>query len=172
MITIREIQASDWSSVKNIYLEGISTGKATFQTAAPTWSEWDNNHLKKLRYVAVIKNAVAGWIALSPVSKRPVYAGVCEVSVYIGENYRGRQIGYKLLQHLIAQSETENIWTLQVSIFSENIQSIKLHEKAGFRIIGYREKIGQLRGVWYDNFLMERRSKKVGFESTINKLRI
>ncbi|WP_285057557.1 GNAT family N-acetyltransferase [Pedobacter ginsengisoli] len=148
--------------VKTIYLHGIATKQATFQTEAPSWEEWDKGHLPELRYVAIIDGAVAGWAALSPVSSRCVYAGVTEVSVYVHEDYRGKGAGTALLQKLITESETNNIWTLQSGIFPENIASIALHEKLGFRKIGYREKIGKMDGLWRDTVMMERRSKITG----------
>lgn len=151
-----------WPEVKQIYLEGIATGQATFQTDAPSWDEWDHAHLAELRYVAVISNVIAGWVALSPVSSRCVYAGVAEVSIYIADRFRGQKIGIQLLRHLIAESEKANIWTLQAGIFPENAASLRLHEKAGFRIMGYREKVGKMNGIWRNVNLLERRSKTTG----------
>lgn len=153
-----------WEAVKAIYLQGIATKNATLQTGAPEWEEWDKEHLESLRYVALIESVVAGWAALTPVSGRCVYAGVAEVSVYIHQGYRGKQIGKTLLKHLINESESQNIWTLQSGIFPENSASIALHEKCGFRIVGYREKIGKMNGIWRNIVLMERRSRIVGQE--------
>ncbi len=151
-----------WDAVAAIYEQGIATRQATFQTAAPSWEEWDKGHLAQLRYVFLQDGKVAGWAALSPVSGRCVYAGVCEVSVYIHEDYRGQGVGKLLLQKLIDESETQGIWTLQSGIFPENQASIALHEKLGFRKVGHREKIGKMDGVWRDTVLMERRSKRTG----------
>lgn len=159
---IIKLLPAHWDDVKTIYLHGIATKQATFQTEAPSWEEWDKGHLTELRYVAIIDSAVAGWAALSPVSSRCVYAGVTEVSVYVHEDYRGKGAGTALLQKLITESEINNIWTLQSGIFPENTASIALHEKLGFRKIGYREKIGKMDGVWRDTVLMERRSKITG----------
>ncbi|WP_145859737.1 GNAT family N-acetyltransferase [Pedobacter suwonensis] len=153
-----------WKEVRIIYLQGIATKQATFQTDAPAWEEWDKGHLAGLRYVAIIDGNVAGWAALTPVSGRCVYAGVTEVSVYIHEAFRGKGVGKALLQKLVTESEASNIWTLQSGIFPENTASIALHEKLGFRKIGYREKIGKMDGVWRDTVLMERRSKITGQE--------
>lgn len=162
IMEIIELRPDHWEEVRNIYLHGIATKQATFQTDAPTWEEWDKGHLSSLRYVAVIDGTVAGWAATTPVSGRCVYAGVTEVSVYIHEAFRGKGIGTALLQKLITESEGNNIWTLQSGIFPENTASIALHEKLGFRKIGYREKIGKMDGVWRDTVLMERRSKITG----------
>lgn len=159
---IIEMLQIHWEDVSAIYLQGIATKQATFQTEVPTREDWDKSHLSKLRYVAIIDGTVAGWAALTPVSGRCVYAGVTEVSVYIHEAYRGKGIGKELLQKLITESEAGNIWTLQSGIFPENLASIALHEKLGFRKIGYREKIGKMDGVWRDTVLMERRSKITG----------
>ncbi len=152
----------DWDAVARIYKEGIATNMATFEKEIPSWETWNQSHLKTGRIVAKMKNEIAGWAALSAVSSRCVYGGVAEVSVYVSANYRGKNIGFLLLEKLIHESEKNGIWTLQSGIFPENIPSIKIHQKVGFRQIGYREKIGQLDGVWKDNLLFERRSKKVG----------
>jgi L-amino acid N-acyltransferase YncA len=151
-----------WDAVKVIYEQGMATKQATFQTEAPTWEEWDKGHLPHLRYVVMYDEVVTGWAALSAVSGRCVYAGVCEVSVYIHEHFRGKGVGKLLLQTLIEESETQDIWTLQSGIFPENQASIALHEKLGFRTVGYREKIGKMDGAWRDTVLMERRSKRTG----------
>ena len=164
MITITTMLPQHWEAVKTIYEEGIATGNATFQTAAPGWQEWDNTHLKNCRIVAEENNEVLGWAALTPVSSRCVYAGVAEVSVYVAAKARGKNIGSMLLQELINQSEQNGIWTLQSGIFPENKASISMHEKNGFRIIGYRERIGKMGNVWRDNISLERRSNKIGID--------
>jgi len=159
---ITELLARHWEDVLTIYLDGIATKQATFQTEAPSWEEWDKAHLAALRYVAIVNNAIAGWAVLSSVSSRCVYSGVTEVSVYIHKDFRKKGIGQALLQKLITESEANSIWTLQSGIFPENTASIALHEKLGFRKIGYREKVGKMDGVWRDTLLMERRSKIAG----------
>ncbi|UPK72467.1 GNAT family N-acetyltransferase [Chitinophaga filiformis] len=151
-----------WQEVKGIYESGIATGNATFQTTVPEWEEWDKGHTKDCRYVAIENGKVLGWVALSPVSGRCVYAGVAEVSVYVSEDARGKGIGDLLLKKAIKESEKHSFWTLQSGIFPENTASIKLHEKNGFRNVGYREKIGKMNGIWRDTVLMERRSTSVG----------
>jgi phosphinothricin acetyltransferase len=163
-VTIRLMEAGDWEMVKNIYEAGIATGVATFEVAAPAWEQWDKGHLPFARLVAISDETVVGWAALSAVSGRCVYGGVAEVSVYVSDQHRGKGIGKKLLQELIINSEANGIWTLQAGIFTDNTASVKLHEAAGFRVIGYREKIGKLKGQWKDNFLLERRSRIVGIE--------
>jgi L-amino acid N-acyltransferase YncA len=150
-----------WPTVKTIYEQGIATGHATFQTSAPEWPEWDGAHLKHSRLIALEDGQVIGWAALTPVSGRCVYAGVAEISVYIAPEHRGKKIGETLLKVLIIDSEQQNIWTLQAGIFPENIPSLKIHEKTGFRQVGYREKIGQMKGIWRDTVLLERRSRTV-----------
>jgi phosphinothricin acetyltransferase len=151
-----------WPTVKKIYEEGIATGNATFQTTAPEWEEWDAAHVKNSRLVATENNEVLGWAALTAVSGRCVYAGVGEVSVYVAAAARGKGIGKKILQALITESEKNNFWTLQAGIFPENTGSVKIHEDCGFRIIGKREKIGHMNGLWRDTLLLERRSTTVG----------
>lgn len=157
------IEQQHYSEIASIYLQGIATGNATFQTEAPTWENWHQGHLQHSRLAALYNNQIVGWAALSPVSSRCVYAGVAEVSVYIATLFQGKGIGYELLNALVLSSEQNGLWTLQAGIFPENIGSIKLHEKCGFRQIGYREKIGQMpNGLWRDNIILERRSKVVG----------
>jgi len=156
---IRKLLASDWEQVKLIYEKGIETGNATFQTSAPSWEDWDKSHLTHCRIVGEIDGKVVGWAALTPVSSRCVYAGVAEVSVYVNPENSGKGIGLTLLNELTKQSEAEGIWTLQAGIFPENTASLRIHEKAGFRILGTREKIGKQNGIWRDTVLLERRSR-------------
>lgn len=159
---IIKLEEIHYPQVAEIYLQGIHTSNATFQTSATSWEDWDQSHLPHSRLVAFVANEISGWAALSPVSSRCVYAGVAEVSIYVGDDFRGQGIGKKLLLQLIAESEENNLWTLQSGIFPENIGSIRLHENCGFRQIGYRERIGRMNGIWRDNIIMERRSKLVG----------
>ena len=159
---ILNIQAEHYPKVARIYLQGIATGKATFQTESPTWEYCDKNHLKHSRLAIFDGNEMAGWASLSPVSSRCVYEGVGEVSIYVASNFRGKGIGKVLLQQLINESEENGLWTLQSGIFPENIGSIELHKKCGFRVIGYRERVAQMNGVWKNNVIMERRSVIVG----------
>jgi L-amino acid N-acyltransferase YncA len=162
VIEIEPFRAEDWEAVRAIYLEGIATGNATFAQSAPEWDEWDAGHLKTCRLAARSGDGILGWAALSPVSGRTVYAGVAEVSVYVAERARARGIGIALLDALILQSELNGIWTLQAGIFPENEASIRLHKSAGFRIVGVRERLGQMNGRWRDVVLMERRSSVAG----------
>jgi L-amino acid N-acyltransferase YncA len=152
----------DWPEVRAIYLEGIATGHATFEMAAPEWEAWDKGHLRACRFVARDREGVAGWAALTPVSGRCVYAGVAEVSTYVSERARGRGVGTALLRALIEASEQNGIWTLQAGIFPENTASVKLHEATGFRIVGRRERLGAMNGKWRDVLLLERRSTAAG----------
>lgn len=163
--TIREMLQEHWEDVARIYLEGINTGKATFQTEVPDWQVWDNAHIKTCRLVACWDNKVLGWGALSATSSRSVYAGVAEVSIYIGEEYSGQGIGTAILNELIKESENNGFWTLQSGIIKENIKSIALHKKCGFREIGVRQCVAKMStGKWHDVVLMERRSKIVGID--------
>ena len=162
MVSIRPMKDSDWTAVSAIYADGIKTGYATFETSVPSYEEWNSNHLSSCRFVAEREGKVVGWAALSPVSSRCVYGGVGEVSVYVDSEHHGLGIGKILMKHLILNSEKDGLWTLQSGIFPENTGSIKLHEKVGFRKIGYREKVGKLNGEWKDNLLFERRSNTVG----------
>jgi L-amino acid N-acyltransferase YncA len=164
-LIFRRIDVNDWADVSEIYRQGIASGNATFQYEVPSLDEWDATHLKSCRIVAVVDGIIAGWAALSPVSGRCVYAGVAEVSIYISMIHRGQKTGTKLLENLIYESETAGIWTLQAGIFPENLASLKMHYNQGFRRVGFREKIGQMNGIWRDTILLERRSKIVGNEN-------
>ena len=159
---IRPMKPSDWEVVSQIYEEGIRTGVATFETAAPSYESWDNAHVGSCRLVAEENQVILGWAAISPVSSRCVYGGVGEVSVYVSAESRGKGVGKALMKQLILESENAGFWTLQSGIFPENQNSIKLHEKVGFRYIGRRERVGKLDGHWKDNLLFEKRSTTVG----------
>jgi phosphinothricin acetyltransferase len=153
----------DWPQVRAIYLEGIATGNATFETDAPSWDDWDRAHVAEPRLVARdMDGPVLGWVAVTPVSGRCVYAGVADLSVYVSVAARGRGIGRALLQALIDSSERAGIWTLQAGIFPENAPSLALHRACGFRDVGRRERIGKMHGVWRDVLLLERRSPSAG----------
>ena len=158
---IRTLTIDDWERVRSIYLEGIATGQATFEARAPWWAEWDRAHLPAPRLVAASEQDVIGWAAVSPVSSRAVYAGVAEVSVYVASDSRGKGVGRGLLESLVVESERNAIWTLQASIFPENVASLSLHKSCGFREVGRRERIGKMNGVWRDTILLERRSEAV-----------
>jgi phosphinothricin acetyltransferase len=159
---IVEMIARHWEQVHSIYLEGIMTGHATFETQAPAWQQWDTAHLPFGRLVACSGDVLKGWAALSAVSNRCVYSGVAEVSVYVGRLSRGEGIGSALLKALIEVSEQNNIWTLQAGVFPENVASVEMHKRCGFREVGRRERIGKLNGIWRDTLLLERRSTVVG----------
>ena len=165
-VSLRPMLPADWPQVRAIYAEGIATGHATFETTVPDWEAWDAAHRPDCRLVAVLGGEVAGWAALSPVSRREVYAGVAEVSIYVAGRARGRGLGRALLAALIEESEAAGIWTLQAGIFPENEASLRLHYACGFRLVGRRERIGCLNGVWRDTLLLERRSARVGLETS------
>jgi phosphinothricin acetyltransferase len=161
-MTISPMTGDDWPDVRDIYRQGIATGNATFETSVPDWEKWDSGHLASCRLVARADVGIVGWAALSPVSKRQVYAGVGEVSLYVAEAARGRGVGTALLQALIAESESNGIWTLQAGIFPENTASLALHKSCGFREVGTRQRVGKLLNHWRDTVLLERRSETVG----------
>ena len=161
MVEIRAMTAADWPSVEQIYGEGIATGDATFETAPPSWQDFDSTRFPGHRLVAVDDEEVVGWIALAPTSSRACYAGVAEHSVYVAADARGRGIGRALLDALLAGADADGIWTIQTSVFPENLATLALHQRAGFRLVGRRERIAQLDGVWRDTLLLERRSASV-----------
>ena len=159
-VTTEALRPEDWPAVRAIYSEGIEGRNATFETRAPSWAEWDAGRCSDCRLVARVGGVVAGWAALTPVSPRAAYAGVAETSVYVAAAHRSRGIGGELLRDLVAASEKAGVWTLQAGIFPENRPSLALHVSAGFRIVGIRERIGRLDGVWRDVLLLERRRRR------------
>lgn len=161
-MNLRPMVSTDYPAVASIYREGIATGNATFNTDAPSWEAWDKGHLAACRLVAEEEGRLLGWTALSPVSDRCVYGGVAELQVYVSASARGKGVGLALLQGLIAAADAHGIWTLQAGVFPENAASVTLHERAGFRLVGRRERLGQMKGVWRDVLLFERRSSKTG----------
>ncbi len=162
MAVIREMVEADWDAVRAIYADGIATGDATFDTEPPSWEGWDRAHLACPRLVAQLGGEVVGWAALTPVSDRCAYAGVAENSLYIARSAQGRGIGRRLLQRLIEGAEQAGIWTVQTGIFPENVASLRVHERCGFRVVGVRERLGKLDGRWRDVVMLERRSPVAG----------
>lgn len=152
----------NWNDVSEIYRQGLLTRNATFETEVPDYENWIKKFHDHLLWVAILDGNVVGWAGLQPVSVREVYKGVVEVTIYIHNQFAGKGIGTALMKHLIEESEKSGIWTLYASIFPENIASINLHVSAGFREIGYREKIAKLDGGWRNTILFERRSKITG----------
>ena len=159
-VVLRDLRPEDWPQVAAVYAGGIETGNATFETAVPPWEAWDAGH-PELRLVAELDGELAGWAALSPVSDRCCYRGVAENSVYVAAHARSRRVGRALVDELIARAEAAGIWTIQTGIFPENEASLALHRACGFRVVGVRERLGELNGVWRDVVLLERRSKVV-----------
>jgi len=161
---VREMNASDWEGVSQIYAQGIATGFATFEQTIPSYESWNQAHVEQCRLIAEENGEILGWAALSPVSSRCVYGGVGEVSVYIRAESRGKGVGKLLLKQLISKSEKAGFWTIQSGVFPENEASIHLHKKVGFRFIGKRERVGKIKGIWKDNLLFEKRSETIGVD--------
>jgi len=155
---VRAMCAADWPAVSMIYQEGIKTGMASFRTPEMSWKDWDASHSKVCRFVACKDKEIVGWIALLPVSAKYDRLGVAEIEVYVKQEHKDKGIGFLLLETLIKESEKVGVWMLQAGIFLQNAALLKIHEKAGFRVVGYREKIGKINGIWLDNLLMERRN--------------
>ena len=162
MLTIATMLPADWPAVRRICAEGISTGRATFDTEIPEWEVWDAGHLAAPRLVARDDANIVGWAALGPVSARPCYRGVAEVSIYVAAAAQGRGAGRELLEALITASEAAGIWTLHSSIHADNSVSLRLHQRSGFRVVGRRERIARRADGWADTIIMERRSGVVG----------
>ena len=151
----------DWPHVAAIYVAGIATRNATFETEVPTFAEWDAAHLRDHRFVATDGDEIVGWVALPGYSDRCCYEGVADLSVYVDPSVQGRGIGRALLEQVVASAGDAGIWTLQAGVFPENDASLALHRRCGFRVVGTRERIGRLDGVWRDVVLLERRSGHV-----------
>ncbi len=160
-VAIRDLRPLDWPEVVEIYADGIATGVATFEVAPPSWERWDAAH-PEIRVAAVVDDRVAGFCALAPVSDRRCYRGVAEESVYVASWAQGRGVGRALLDEVIARSEAAGIWTLEAGIFPENKPSLRLHLGCGFRLVGVRERLGEVDELWRDVLLLERRSGVVG----------
>jgi phosphinothricin acetyltransferase len=159
---IRAMGDGDAAHVLAIYQAGLDGGQASFETTAPSWEAFDSGRLPAHRFVAADPaGRVSGWVAVSPVSYRPVYSGVVEHSVYVAPDARGHGIGRALLDVMIASTEAAGIWTIQSSVFPENTASVGLHRRAGFRVVGTRERIARHHGRWRDTVLLERRSPTV-----------
>ncbi|NUT56664.1 MAG: N-acetyltransferase [Thermoleophilia bacterium] len=154
---VRPLQQQDYPAVAAVFAEGIATGRATFETTVPTWEEWDAAHLPAHRFLAELDGDVVGWTAVVPYSRRSVYRGVGEESVYVAERARGRGVGRALLDAVIESARAGGLWTLQAGIFPDNEASLELHRRVGFREVGVRERIGQLDGAWRDVLLLELR---------------
>jgi L-amino acid N-acyltransferase YncA len=163
-VLIRPMRLADAGQVLAVYQAGLDTGQASFETAAPGWEAFDAAKLPLHRHVAAdaATGRVLGWAAASAVSSRRVYAGVVEHSVYVDPARHGRGIGRALLAALIASSEDAGVWTIQSSVFPENTASLRLHQQAGFRVIGVRERVGCHLGQWRDTLSLERRSRVAG----------
>lgn len=162
-VKIRPMTKNDWEDISNIYTQGIESNISTLQPVCPSYSEWDATHLTVCRLVITDNDIVAGWAALSSISSRYVYSGVAEDSIYIKSEFHGNGLGKHLLNELILQSEKDGIWTLQAGILEDNHASIALHKSCGFRMVGFRERIGRDRcGKWRNTVLMERRSQIIG----------
>ncbi|RLK09885.1 phosphinothricin acetyltransferase [Micromonospora sp. M71_S20] len=156
--TVRPMRPYDAERVLAIYQAGLDDGEASFETSAPTWAAFDAARLPEHRFVAVDGGTVVGWVAVSPTSTRAVYAGVVEHSVYVDPGARGRGVARLLLDTLVASTEAAGVWTIQSGVFPENTASLGLHRRAGFRVVGVRERVGRHRGRWRDVVLIERRS--------------
>jgi L-amino acid N-acyltransferase YncA len=161
-VTLRDMLDTDADAVLAIYQAGLDEGAASFEVTAPTWADFDATRLHDHRIVAVNSvGDVIGWVAVKAVSRRAAYAGVVEHSVYVDPAARGQGAGMALLKALITSTEAAGIWTIQSGIFPENAASLALHTRAGFRVVGTRERIGRLHGQWRDVVMVERRSPRI-----------
>ena len=158
-ITIRPLIADDWPAVREIYVSGMAGGTATFETEAPSWTDWDADHHLACRLVAEAAGRIAGWLALKPISKRAAYRGVAEGSIYVHPTFRRHGVASRLLDTALPLVEAAGIYSVQASVFPENHASLTLLQQHGFRRIGYRERVARRDGIWKDNVLLEWRSR-------------
>ncbi|MEZ4874965.1 MAG: GNAT family N-acetyltransferase [Flavobacteriaceae bacterium] len=161
------LQKEHYPEVAKIYQEGLNTGVATFETQVPTWEVWNERFLQHGRFVVLEDGEVAAWCALGAISKRWVYRGVAENTIYVGQKFRHLGVGKKLLLKLIGEAEAQGIWTLQARTFAQNQASIALHLSCGFKWVGRKEKIGERDGIWHDNIELEYRSKKIHYMKNV-----
>ena len=164
---VRQPAVADGAAITAIHAEGLASGHASFRASAYGWAEWQTEYGRGCALVAEVDGAVAGWAGIVPTSDRCVYAGIGEVSVYVGDAWRGRGVGAALLDALIAASEAAGYWTLIAQIFPENTPSLALHDRAGFRTVGVRQRLGRMcygpcADTWRDVILLERRSTRIG----------
>ncbi|MBK6729633.1 MAG: N-acetyltransferase [Bacteroidetes bacterium] len=162
MIEIRPLVQDDYPAIKNIYDMGIAAGNATFETQSPEWEIFDKKFLPHSRFVSLEENTITGWVVLSNVSPRECYKGVCELTLYVHDDFKNKGIGKALIEKVIVTSEKHGYWSMLAVIHNDNPASIHLHEKCGFRMIGYRERIAFLNGVWKTTVIMEKRSNTIG----------
>jgi phosphinothricin acetyltransferase len=162
-VRVRDMRPADFDRVREIYQAGLDGGQASFETVAPDWPAFDRGKLPAHRLVAELEGVVVGWVAVSRMSERAVYAGVVHHSVYVSPEAQGRGVGSTLLNALVASTEAAGIWTIESGIFPSNVASLRLHARAGFRVIGTRERVGRhpFDG-WRDVLAVERRSRRVG----------
>jgi phosphinothricin acetyltransferase len=162
---IRNFFEKDWEEIKYIYKSGMETEIATFENELPDWGKFNSEHLEYCRFVAVESGKIIGWIALSLMNNKKYYSGVAEVSIYIHEGFRSRGVGRYLLKNVIIESGKFGLWTLQAKIIEDNVPSIKLHKKCGFRLVGIRENLGRdKKGIFKNVWLMERKVNIYGGE--------
>lgn len=155
---IRAMKAEDWSAVAEIYTQGIESGISTFQQFCPSFEAWDSAHLRQGRLVAEIDGTIVGWAVLAPTSARDCYRGVVEVSVYVHKDFQHRGVGYALMAAVESEARSMGCWTLFSVVFEVNKASLALHERCGYRVIGYRERIAQDRfGNWQNTIHLEKR---------------
>lgn len=157
---IREMRKSDWNEMMKIYSQSLEKGTVTFRTECPTFDEWDSEHIKECRYVYETDGKIVGYTMIAPTSRRDSYRGVVELSIFVDEAYLHKGIGTILMKKLMTESEKRGYWMLYSAIFSNNIASVELHKKCGFRVIGIREDIARDRfGEWQSTTIMEWRNK-------------
>lgn len=159
---------ADADAVLAIYQQGIDTGNASYAREAGTWTDFDAGRLAAPRLVAELNGKLMGWAALSSTSARECYRGVVETAIYIADDARGRGVGDALMRALVEASEQAGFWMLQTMIFTDNVASIRLHEKYGFKLLGVRKAMGYMtygpyKG-WRDVAFLDRRSAVIGIE--------
>jgi phosphinothricin acetyltransferase len=159
-LTTRLAIAADAAAIARIYNEGIADRIATFETEPRTVeqiaAQLRDRGDRFPTIVAEHDGQVIAWASAGPYRSRPAYAGVAEHSVYVGRAARGRGAGRVVLAALCRAYAERGFWKLVSRIFPENVASLVLHERCGFRVVGVYRRHGQLDGAWRDCVIVER----------------
>jgi phosphinothricin acetyltransferase len=159
-LSVRLATTADAPAIARIHNEGIEDRIATFETEPRTADQVVKAMAEKGdRYptiVVVRGGEVVAWASAGPYRSRPAYAGVAEHSVYVARNARGTGVGRAALDGLCRAYAERGFWKIVSRIFPENVASLVLHERCGFREVGIYKRHGQLDGEWRDCVIVER----------------
>lgn len=154
--TIEHVEA-----ILEIYNHWVLTSSATFDLVPRTMEEqqrWltDRTGVHAVAVAIDGTGEVVGFGALSPYRERAGYATTVEDSVYVAEGHQGRGVGRELLEHLVEVARKHGFHALMAKIVGGHEQSIGLHRRCGFEVVGTEREVGRKFGRWQDVVLMER----------------